>query len=91
MKCPECVRLGLTSNVYFAGYARTTLMGINRFYDEEGKLHEHNGNKRRQDYTCSNHHKFEAETSKSCWCGWGKKEVVFKMKTFGDQGTINVG
>jgi len=55
MKCPECVKEGLRSRVSF-GATSTTLMGVSRYYDEDGKLVVHDPNTRTTRYNCSEGH-----------------------------------
>lgn len=73
MKCPECVDLGLKSQVY-TGLATTTWMHFPPFYDEKGKLHHHDKNHVTTSYTCSNGHKWRSSGMKPCWCGWPDNE-----------------
>jgi len=69
MKCPECVKAGQKSKVY-TGYGTTTTMFCPSFYDEEGKFHSHDTNRRSMTYACSNGHSWVAEEANTCQCGW---------------------
>lgn len=70
MKCPDCVKEGLKSNVY-PGHSYTTAMFCRPYYDEDGKLHVHDMNTTTTSYYCSNNHTWSKSHQGSCWCGWG--------------------
>ncbi len=73
MICKECKKKGLKSKIY-PGVGSRTLLYCPPFYDEEGKLHDHDANTTTTDYFCSNGHKWSEKTTGSCWCGWSGKE-----------------
>jgi hypothetical protein len=73
MKCPECVKEGKRSNVY-EDYTTCTAMGFINYYDEDGKHHSHDPNITTLRFYCSNKHSWSKQSSRSCWCGWGKKD-----------------
>jgi len=77
MKCPECVAEGKRSKVYIGG-SSSTLMAGKTFYDEDGKLHDHDPNSYGTDYRCSNGHRWTETKVHKCWCGFGKKNGVVK-------------
>ena len=72
MLCPECQKLGLKSKAC-PGPGTTTLMYCPPFYDEEGRLHDHDSNVMRQGFTCSRGHSWNKEWMDGCWCGWPDK------------------
>lgn len=81
MICEICKDDGEKSKVFSRG-GSSTLMGYTPYYDEEGILHNHNGNKRSHCFECSNGH-YWCETSygicmaKGCeWTG-GKTEINY--------------
>jgi hypothetical protein len=65
MKCPECVKENTTSYVYPGMTSRTW-----PYYDEEGKMHNHDYNHSCTYYSCSNKHEWRQTYYCSCWCGW---------------------
>ncbi len=70
MKCPECVAVGLR-RTETAGGTSTTLMWSPAFYDEDGKYHDHDPNKKTAEYACSNGHKWvETSRGKCPSCDW---------------------
>ena len=73
MICPQCKSEGKKSEVYM-GYGYTTSMCCPSYYDEEGRLHDHDGNITTTNYHCSNGHRWTEKTSGKCWCGWPDKE-----------------
>ena len=77
MKCPECEKQGLKSNV-FHGSGSTTDMYCPEFYDEEGKLHHHDMNTITQSFNCSNGHSWVSSYHQPCWCGWPVKKKESK-------------
>ena len=74
MICPECKKQGLKSKVY-PGTGWTTLMYCPPFYDEEGRLHNHDRNTTTTNPSCSNGHHWVDESIGSCWCGWPDEEI----------------
>lgn len=70
MLCPECRKQGLRSEVYPSGPGTTTLMWCSPFYDEEGRMHDHDLNTTYQGFTCSNAHSWDEAIGHKCWCGW---------------------
>ena len=65
--CHECQAANQRSRVSVAG-SRTTMMGSNSFYDEDGRYHHHDSNKTTTSYRCSNGHHFERLAERRCWC-----------------------
>jgi hypothetical protein len=73
VKCPECVKQGLTSRVYDNGSLCTLMGGGETFYDEAGERHRHDPNRVTNGWYCSNQHYFSQVTGFSCpnrKCGW---------------------
>lgn len=68
--CPECRAEFQKSEVY-PGVVITTAMYFQPYYDEEGRLHEHDGNARTQQCKCSRGHSWtEAIPPPACpTCG----------------------
>jgi len=85
MKCPVCIKENLTSRVY-GGLGQMTSAYYPPFWDEDGKHHEHDANRRTSHYVCSLNHQWQEVTSGSCWCGWtgGKKKVIIKPDMEGE-------
>jgi hypothetical protein len=75
MKCPVCIQQHTQSKVFENGSA-STLRAHSPFYDDGGKRHDHNPNRVRDGYRCSNNHYFEVSAVRKCWCGWGGSPVV---------------
>ena len=72
MKCPFCIKENKKSFLQnLSGF--TTLMCDDSFYDEDGKYHYHDPNKRSNKYSCSNGHQFVLGEYKECWCGFNKE------------------
>lgn len=67
--CPECQKKGLKSSAV-PGECFRTLMWCPPFYDEDGRLHNHDINTYTQDYSCSNGHSWRQNLNQNCWCGW---------------------
>jgi len=86
MICPICKEKGLKSQVMIGGIM-STLMGYTSYYDEDGKLHNHDDNSRTTVGTCSNGHKFSYRYKNSCWCGWVGKTEEYKVLEYS---TLNV-
>lgn len=64
--------------VYPALFSRSTQVNIRKFYDEDGKLHVHDPNKRWQSYTCSNGHTYEVVKKRNASVDTiGKSEIYF--------------
>jgi hypothetical protein len=66
--CPECKATGLKSRVN-PGMAMETCMGVDSYYDEEGRYHRHDPNITTQGFVCSNGHSWYTKTPSVCWCG----------------------
>ena len=75
MKCPECVAEGKRSKVYVGGHS-STLMGYLAYYDEDGKLHDHDPNVYSTNYRCSNGHKWTESKKNKCWCEVEKEDAT---------------
>jgi hypothetical protein len=78
MKCPECVRLNLTSRlaVHKAEGKKET---VAVFYDEDGKKHVHAPTIRRTIFSCSNKHAYVTMTVEACpqrCCSWNDMPMV---------------
>ena len=69
MKCPQCQEENKQSRVY-PGASSTTLAYYPPYYDEDGKLHDHDNNIITTDCRCSNEHEWTEKSNGSCWCGW---------------------
>lgn len=69
MRCSECEEKGRTHTVRDLG-SSSTLLGSQRFYDEQDKFHIHDLNTITTVYRCSNGHVFKIEEKKKCpTCG----------------------
>ena len=55
MICEQCRQEGQTSCIYI-GTGFVTCMGSAYYYDEQGKLHDHDPNVRTTTYSCSKGH-----------------------------------
>lgn len=85
MRCPECVRLGLTSRlderqsptrrIKGAGGVHLTMDSraevVDRFWDEAGRRHVHDHEVRTFVYTCSEGHAFKQIVMSRCPCKGG--------------------
>ncbi len=70
MVCDECKKAGQKSFVY-PGASSGSLLYCKPFYDQDGKLHDHDSNTSSTSYSCSNgHHWTVASGPRKCWCGW---------------------
>lgn len=69
MICPTCKAEGQRSSVT-PGITMSTAMHCPPFYDEDGKLHTHDSNRHRTDYSCSRGHSWTETKTGTCWCGW---------------------
>ena len=67
--CQECEKAGKASRVY-PGVSMTTDMYFRPYYDEDGRLHDHDGNTSTTSYSCSNGHEWSKSRTGRCWCGW---------------------
>lgn len=76
MLCPNCSK-DIKSKVTL-GQSTSTLNYNEPFYDEEGKYHLHDTNRRDQEYSCSHGHKGTIVSYGSCWCGWNNYPVPLK-------------
>jgi len=79
MKCPVCVNEGLKSKVY-PHFGFVAAAYYPPFYDEEGRLHNHDANVSATDYECSHGHQWTETTRGSCWCGWSGGEATIAVK-----------
>lgn len=66
MKCPECEKAGLKSTIYDPGGGFSTAMFVQRYYDEDGKLHIHDPNYTSVIYECSNGHEWDGARKNKC-------------------------
>jgi len=74
VKCPECMKEGVTSTVRQLSVERT-MLHAQEFFDEEGQAHIHDPNTFSTVYMCSNNHKWKQSQKNKCWCGWPETEV----------------
>lgn len=74
VECPVCVENGQRSCVY-PGVGMVTDMYCPPYYDEDGKSHTHDRNINTVEYSCSNGHRWQLNSSGSCWCGWKGMET----------------
>lgn len=65
MICEQCKQDGKTSRVS-RGLTYVTAMGYDQYYDENGKEHFHDPNKRTTSFACSNGHQFEITRIPKC-------------------------
>lgn len=73
--CPQCTVESKTSSVR-EGVSSTTAMWYAPFYDDDGDYHVHDMNYTTTEYTCSNGHQFNVNSSHPCPntnCNWGKE------------------
>lgn len=68
VKCPECVKAGLRSQVMQVGASLRTLMGSFPYYDSKGRYHDHDPNVTSTSYKCGRGHEWTEKTTKKCWC-----------------------
>ncbi len=79
MKCHFCLKEGLKS-VLYPGASMTTLMGFGKWYDEDGNLHNHDGNTVTSPFHCSEGHYYHTKGHNPCpapGCGWPHEEPEF--------------
>jgi len=68
--CPFCAREGLKSRLMTGG-GSVTAMAYTSYYDEEGRLHNHDPNTRRNGFRCTNGHIFDHKHTGACRnCTW---------------------
>jgi hypothetical protein len=88
MKCPECVRLGLTSR--FNEHRAEPIKGeVERFFDEDGTTkHAHDHTEYRIVMACTNGHAFKQQFQSRCpvkACAWNERpEVKAGAKKIGE-------
>lgn len=71
MFCPDCVKEGKRSRVY-PDLSSVTLMHGVTFWDEGGRLHQHDPNITTTGYTCSEGHTWvEQAGPREHPCNWG--------------------
>jgi len=79
MKCKECQEQGLKSKILESGLSFTTCMGVQHFWDEEGREHHHDPNFTRTSFKCSNGHSWSSRTFvRLCLasiCDWNTRHV----------------
>lgn len=76
MICPKCKELGQKSTVT-GGMGTCTAMWFEPWYDEDGKYHNHDSNRRSYNYNCSKGHQIFVSPSNKCSsCDWGYEETV---------------
>ena len=81
--CPACQKEGKKSTVT-PGVCMKTAMYCPPFWDEDGKLHNHDCNTTTTQMRCSNGHHWEVKSKGSCWCGWPNKEYAGKEHSADD-------
>ena len=70
MICPTCAAAGEMSRIEIGPSSRTC-MHCAPFYDEQGRLHDHDANTTRTVLRCSRGHEWhETSAGRPCWCGW---------------------
>ena len=81
-KCPECVSAEIRSKVRRPEviFSHDVYHIPNKFYDEDGKWHDHDRHKSEQ-YKCDNGHAFHVTTNTKCWCGYGHNGVMVRSNT----------
>lgn len=68
VKCAECVKADVLSQVQQVGPSMCTDMGHDPYYDEKGRYHNHDPNVTTTSYKCSRDHEWTEKTRKKCWC-----------------------
>ena len=76
VRCPTCVQQLLRSTVH-EGTSKSTAVYCPPFYDEEGRRHHHDANRRSRSFRCSNGHSWIDHKPNTCWCGWAQAETGF--------------
>ena len=79
MKCPECVKKGLKSQINLISVP-VYCMAHSPYYDEEGHFHSHNPNGQGFLYRCSNGHEWGPGPVPCPTCGTGWKEYERKKQ-----------
>ncbi len=70
MRCPTCEKNGVRSKVFMEPGSMTAAY-YPPYYDEDGKLHQHDANTGTQTFNCSQGHRWTNRVGpKPCWCGW---------------------
>jgi len=86
MKCPECEKLSLKSELHFANACfNLPCGGPHMYYDEEGVYHVHDNDKRSTQWWCSNKHQGVLRHESKCPnCDFGRKQelVVYRGNEF---------
>jgi hypothetical protein len=78
-RCPFCNVDGIKSRVNVGG-SMSTAMGANGYYDEEGKYHYHDPNKRSTEYSCSQGHRWiESRSSPCSHCDFGHEKPTVRQ------------
>jgi len=87
-KCPFCEEEKKTSRLH-VGASCSTLAGYEPYYDENGKFHNHDGNRVTQTTSCSNGHSFEMSGCMKCAsCDYGTNSWFATMRS-SVQTTVN--
>jgi hypothetical protein len=69
MKCEYCIAEGKTSRVYDKDVVTKNVHEIHRFYDEDGKRHDHGNYRERYVlYKCTNRHVWKVITKPGYAC-----------------------
>lgn len=69
MICPICKREETRSTVYDPGYGASTAMMVQRYWDEDGKLHIHDPNHHSTEFHCSLGHRWSVSSINACPAG----------------------
>lgn len=86
MKCPACVEAGMRSRLDVHPLSKTPAP-VERFYDEDGRLHVHDHTDYGTVFTCSNEHGYVEGGQSPCPqkdCDWNKRpEVIARDRPLG--------
>lgn len=64
MKCPECQSQDMVSVVRRLGPRISTLMMVDTYWDEDGKMHIHDPNRTVDWFRCSNGHEWSKQVNR---------------------------
>lgn len=69
-RCSCCKVVGLRSRVE-VGMCQTTAMAWTPYYNDDGRLHDHDPNITECEWRCCNGHRgLLLDRKTPCWCGW---------------------
>jgi hypothetical protein len=77
IKCPICSEEGEKSRLTAVG-GRSTNLEWEKFFDEEGKYHQHDPNTVIHLFKCSNGHEIEVLSKTGCGACGKEDEVIIK-------------